>query len=112
MLTAPAVMQPAIFPAPINLDTGADLQTTRSNGVSFTVSQVPTKEMMDALIQRTGIDAHTVVALVGNGTMMNVGRAYFNFRYWGFPKERLKVLDGTKKATYRDAAGYQPYRVR
>jgi len=89
------------------LDTGADLQTTRSDGVSFTVSQVPTKAMMDALIQRTGIDAHTVVALVGNGTMMNVGRAYFNFRYWGFPKERLKVLNGTKNATYRNAGGFE-----
>jgi 3-mercaptopyruvate sulfurtransferase SseA len=94
------------IPGSYNLDTGSDLQTARSNGVSFTVSQVPTKEMMDALIQRTGIDANTVVALVGNGTMMNVGRAYFNFRYWGFPKARLKVLDGTKTATYRDAAGY------
>ncbi len=94
------------IPGSYNLDTGADLQTTRSNGVSFTVSQVPTQVMMDDLIQRTGIDEHTVVAFVGNGTMMNVGRAYFNFRYWGFPKERLKVMDGTKIATYVNAAGY------
>ncbi|MGW8161386.1 MAG: selenite/tellurite reduction operon rhodanese-like protein ExtH, partial [Desulfobulbales bacterium] len=94
------------IPGAYNLDTETDLQTTRSNGVAFTVSQVPTKAMMDALIQRTGIDARTVVALVGNGTMMNVGRAYFNFRYWGFPRERLRVLNGTKNATYRDSAGY------
>jgi len=94
------------IPGSYNHDTGDDVKATRSNGVSFTISQVPTKEAMDALIQRTGIDAHTVVALVGNGTMMNVGRAYFNFRYWGFPKERLKVLNGTKNATYRDAGGY------
>jgi 3-mercaptopyruvate sulfurtransferase SseA len=26
--------------------------------------------------------------------MMSLGRAYFNFRYWGFPKERLRILDG------------------
>jgi 3-mercaptopyruvate sulfurtransferase SseA len=96
----------AHIPGSYNLDTGADLHTTRSNGVVFTQSQVATKEMMDALIQRTGIDAHTVVAMTGNGHMMNVGRAYFNFRYWGFPKERLKVLDGTKTATYQNAAGY------
>jgi len=94
------------IPGSYNLDTGSDLQTTRSNGIGDTVSQVPTKEMMDGLIQRTGIDAQTVVAFVGNGTMMNVGRAYFNFRYWGFPKERLRVMNGTKNATYRDAAGY------
>ncbi|MDH3391172.1 MAG: selenite/tellurite reduction operon rhodanese-like protein ExtH, partial [Desulfobulbaceae bacterium] len=94
------------IPGSYNLDTGSDLYTTRSDGVAFTVSQVATKEMMDALIQRTGIDDHTVIALVGNGSLMNVGRAYFNFRYWGFPKERLKVLDGTKDATYVTAAGY------
>ena len=94
------------IPGSYNLDTGSDLYTTRSNGVVFTVSQVPTSTMMDALIQRTGIDANTVIALVGNGTMMNVGRAYFNFRYWGFPKERLRVLNGTKSATYVTDAGY------
>jgi 3-mercaptopyruvate sulfurtransferase SseA len=94
------------IPGSYNLDTAVDLQTTRSNGVSFTVNQVATKEMMDALIQRTGIDAHTVIVLVGNGNMMNVGRAYFNFRYWGFPKERLRVLNGTKNATYVTGAGY------
>jgi len=94
------------IPGSYNLDTGSDLYTTRFNGVSDTVSQVATKEMMDDLIQRTGIDDHTVVALVGNGTLMNVGRAYFNFRYWGFPKERLRVLNGTKTATYKNAAGY------
>jgi 3-mercaptopyruvate sulfurtransferase SseA len=29
---------------------------------------------------------------------MSVGRLYFNFRYWGFPKERLKVLNGLNGA--------------
>jgi 3-mercaptopyruvate sulfurtransferase SseA len=96
----------AHIPKSFNLDTAVDLKSTRSNGLTTTISQVATKAQMDALIQRTGIDEHTVVALVGNGTMMNVGRAYFNFRYWGFPKDRLKVLDGTKTATYQNAAGY------
>jgi len=87
------------------LDTASDLQSTRSDGVSDTVSQVATKAQMDALIQRTGINADTLVVLTGGGSnMMNVGRAYFNFRYWGFPKKRLRVLNGTA-ATYQ-AAGY------
>jgi 3-mercaptopyruvate sulfurtransferase SseA len=58
---------------------------------------------MDDLIQRTGIDANTVIVFTtspGNFNMMNLGRAYFNFRYWGFPKERLRVLDGNTADHY------------
>ncbi|ADH87107.1 selenite/tellurite reduction operon rhodanese-like protein ExtH [Desulfurivibrio alkaliphilus] len=94
------------IPGAYHLDTGNDLRAERSNGVSYTPSQVPTATQMDNLIQRTGIDERTVIVLVGNGNMMNVGRAYFNFRYWGFPRERLRVLNGTKTATYQDAGGY------
>jgi 3-mercaptopyruvate sulfurtransferase SseA len=32
--------------------------------------------------------------------MMNLGRAYFNFRYWGFSKERLRILDGNTTTHY------------
>ena len=81
-----------------------DLKATRFNGVSDTISQVATKAQMDALIQRTGIDADTVVVFAGATSMMNIGRAYFNFRYWGFPKSRLRVMNGTNN-TYV-AAGY------
>ena len=92
-------------PDAYQLDTSADLSATRFNGVSNTVSQVATKAQMDALIQRTGIDANTVVVLTGGGTnMMSIGRAYFNFRYWGFPKNRLRVLNGT--STTYESAGY------
>ncbi len=94
------------IPGAQHLDTGTDLHTERSNGVSYTPRQVPTAAMMNDLMQRTGIDERTVIALVGDGNMMSVGRAYFNFRYWGFPKERLRVLNGTKSATY-EGAGFQ-----
>jgi len=79
------------------LDTAVDLSAARSDGVSVTITQVPTRAQMDDLIQRTGIDERTVVALTGD-SLLNVGFAYFNFRYWGFPKERLKVLDRTNAA--------------
>jgi 3-mercaptopyruvate sulfurtransferase SseA len=84
-------------PGAFLLDTGVDLSTTRNNGIADTISQVPTQAQMDALIQRTGINANTVIVFTtspGNFNMMNLGRAYFNFRYWGFPKERLRILDG------------------
>lgn len=34
--------------------------------------------------------------------MTGIGRAYYNFRYWGFPRQQLKVLNGTN-TTYAEA---------
>lgn len=81
------------------VDTGADVSATRSDGIADTVSQVATKAQMDDLIHRTGIDENTVVVITGYH-MMYIGRVYFNFRYWGFPRERLRVMNGTK-STYQ-----------
>ena len=85
--------------------------STRSEGVIYAVNMVLDGPTIDALIQRTGINKNTTVIFTGPGTSkndyMSVGRLYFNFRYWGFPKERLKVLNGLNgayKATIR--AGY------
>ncbi len=95
-------------PGAFLFDSSTDLAATRSDGVSETISQVATKAQMDDLIQRTGIDENTVIVFTTDGgsagNLMQLGRAYYNFRYWGFPKNRLKVLDGNN-ATY-EAAGF------
>jgi len=83
------------------LDTAADLTTTRSDGVGDTITMTDTRTMMDNLIQRTGIDERTVVVITGD-SLLNMGAAYFNFRYWGFPKNRLRVSDRTN-AAYKSA---------
>jgi len=57
---------------------------------------------MDAALQAHGIDEYTTVVFAGNS---NPGRVYFNFRYWGFGKDQLKVLNGTLDA-WTDA-GYE-----
>jgi 3-mercaptopyruvate sulfurtransferase SseA len=101
-----------------HLDSAADLSVSRSDGIDGTytysytdatsgntitlsdinaMSNVATSEMMNAVIRKTGIDRNTVVVLTGN-SLLNVARAYFNLRYWGFPKERIRVLDRTKPA--------------
>jgi 3-mercaptopyruvate sulfurtransferase SseA len=56
---------------------------------------------MDALVQRYGIDKNTTIVFTTGttgtrsaGTVLSATRAYWTFRYWGFPKEKLKVLDG------------------
>jgi len=86
----------------------ADVSLTRSEGVIPAVNMVLDGASIDALIQRAGINKNTTVIFTGPGTSkndyMSVGRLYFNFRYWGFPKERLKVLNGLSGA-YKAAYG-------
>jgi 3-mercaptopyruvate sulfurtransferase SseA len=61
---------------------------------------VPDGEFMDAAIQERGIREGSTIVFMGN----NSERIYFFFRYWGFPKEQLKVLNGGTSAW--EAAGY------
>jgi 3-mercaptopyruvate sulfurtransferase SseA len=59
---------------------------------------------MNTLVRKYGIDGKTTVVFTGGtgtgsaGNYLNVTRAYWTFRYWGFPKERLKLLDGINTA--------------
>jgi len=70
-----------------------DINANRNDGVIKVNSQVVTKSTMDAVLQRTGIDEATLIVITGNN-MQVMGRLYWTFRYWGFPKGRLKVLNG------------------
>jgi 3-mercaptopyruvate sulfurtransferase SseA len=50
---------------------------------------------MDSLIQKAGIDANTTIVMTSSGNnTINLTRPYATFRYWGFPKSRLKILQG------------------
>lgn len=101
-----------------------DLYQTRDEGVAATLQMVLDGARMDALIRKYGIDGKTTVVFTsgnvsrdagGNRTggssesdrcdpanpvatrssrLLDVTRAYWTFRYWGFPQARLKVLDG------------------
>ncbi len=85
-----------------------DIKADRSDlvGVSPTIDMVATKAQMDAVIQRTGINGGTLIVITGpsgNFSFMNTARAYYNFRYWGFPRSKLRVLDGFVDTTWADA---------
>jgi 3-mercaptopyruvate sulfurtransferase SseA len=72
---------------------------TRAEGpLSVTGAMVCTGATIDTIIQNAGIDGNTTIVLTSNSAnttgAINVTRAYATFRYWGFPKNRLKVLDG------------------
>jgi 3-mercaptopyruvate sulfurtransferase SseA len=81
----------------------AELAATRLEGIAQTGTLVPTGAMMDALIQKLGIDENTTVVFTSTGANQYLSmRPYFIFRYWGFPIERLKILNGGNGAWSAD----------
>ncbi|MBC8017696.1 MAG: sulfurtransferase [Verrucomicrobia bacterium] len=74
----------------------AEIVQTRIEGAAASSTMVADGSKMDALIQRCGIDKNTTIVFTASSfdPVYNPTRAYATFRYWGFPKERLKVLDG------------------
>lgn len=83
------------------LDSG-DIYQTRNEGVAADVNMVLDGSHMDALIQKYGIDRNTTIVFTSGGSdpkttpssILSATRAYWTFRYWGFQKDRLKVVDG------------------
>jgi 3-mercaptopyruvate sulfurtransferase SseA len=100
-------------PGALFLDSN-DLGQNRTDGVAVTTTEVPEGSKMDDLIQRYGIDGNTTILFTGK--INDATRAYFTFRYWGFPKSRLKLLDGLNtswsSAAYGLEAGLPPTVVR
>jgi 3-mercaptopyruvate sulfurtransferase SseA len=78
------------------LNSSTELSMTRFDALATVGTELLDGPSMDALVQRCGIDEHTTIVFsVSTGqNLLNASRAYFTFRYWGFPKERLKYLQG------------------
>jgi 3-mercaptopyruvate sulfurtransferase SseA len=80
-----------------NYDT--EVFQTRLEGVAAMSSMVPTGPVLDALLCRFGIDEHTTVVFTTSTTgsardLREATRGWWTLRYWGFPKDRIKVLQG------------------
>jgi len=72
---------------------GSELLLTRLEGVGDMASLVTDGAHMDAIIQRAGIDENTSIVCTGSG-LSSATRLYATLRYWGFPKSRIKLLEG------------------
>lgn len=86
---------------------GADeLAKSRIEGLAMATNMMPDGPMMDGIIQRLGIDGNTtiVISLPKNSSIYNQSLAYWDLRYWGFPRERVKILNGGDDAW--EFAGY------
>ena len=84
------------IPGALIMDSNKELTKTRLEGVDYIGSMILDGTSLDTVIKRSGIDANTTVvfSVYKNGRWMNLTRDDFTFRYWGFPKERLKILNG------------------
>lgn len=78
------------------LNSATELLMTRLEGVGSISTMVLDGPSIDNLVKRFCINQNTTIVFVAskNQNALNATRAYFTFRYWGFPKERLKVLNG------------------
>ena len=90
------------------LDYPNELTMTREEGLGPAGSMMLSGPRMDALVQKLGIDgATTVVLTIPRGSTDNdtyqLSVAYWTFRYWGFSRERVKILNGGDDAW--DVAG-------
>ena len=75
----------------------AELDALRFEGVADAFPLAPPGAQMDALIQKLGINENSTIVFTADSAMFAT-RAYWVFRYWGFPKERLKFLNGVNGA--------------
>ncbi len=72
---------------------------TRVEGPAPAVNMVLTGDKMDDMLQKHGIDENTTIVLTSDlSADYYISRAYFLLRYYGFPKERIKVVEGFNKA--------------
>jgi 3-mercaptopyruvate sulfurtransferase SseA len=96
------------IPDAVLLDTASELYLTREEGLGPNGSMILGGPQMDALVKKLGIDgATTVVLTIPRGSSdsehYNQSVAYWTFRYWGFSRERVKILNGGDDAW--DASG-------
>ena len=96
------------IPDAFNLDYPNELTMTREEGLGPSIQMMLSGPRMDALVQRLGIDAATTIVLTiprGSTDLETYQQsvAYWTFRYWGFSRDRVKILNGGDDAW--DVAG-------
>ena len=87
----------------------SELLQVRDNGLSQIEAEIPGGAATDALLKKYGIDvtrdfvvltfeqlpAEGSTPATANSIVQSVGRAWFTLRYWGYPRERVAILNGS-----------------
>lgn len=95
------------IPGAYYVNFASELVQTRSDGVTEAALQIVNGTTFDSHIQKYGIDGNTRVVFTGHHIYWTT-RAYWTYRYWGFPQDHLFVLNGkgTTANSVWTAAGY------
>lgn len=95
-VATPAQYNAQHIPGALLLDSGTELLMTRLEGITAIGTMVIDGPTIDSIIKKLCINQNTTIVFAASKgqNFLNPSRAYFTFRYWGFPKERLKVLQG------------------
>jgi 3-mercaptopyruvate sulfurtransferase SseA len=96
------------IPDAVLLDYPNELTMTREEGLGPAGTMMLSGPRMDALVQKLGIDGSTTIVLTiprgsTDAETYQLSVAYFTFRYWGFARDRVKLLNGGDDAW--DVAG-------
>jgi 3-mercaptopyruvate sulfurtransferase SseA len=96
------------IPDAVLLDYPNELTMTREEGLGPAGTMMLSGPRMDALVQKLGIDGSTTVVLTiprgsTDSDIYQQSVAYWTFRYWGFSRDRVKILNGGDDAW--DVAG-------
>jgi 3-mercaptopyruvate sulfurtransferase SseA len=96
------------IPDAVLLDSATELSMVREEGLGPAAVMMLGGPQMDALVQKLGIDGSTTIVLTHprgstDTEHLQPAVAYWTFRYWGFPRERVKMLNGGDDAW--DVAG-------
>jgi 3-mercaptopyruvate sulfurtransferase SseA len=96
------------IPDAVLLAAPAEVTMTREEGLGPSIQMMLSGPRMDTLVQRLGIDGSTTVVLtIPRGStdleFWQMSVAYWTFRYWGFSRDRIKILNGGDDAW--DVAG-------
>jgi 3-mercaptopyruvate sulfurtransferase SseA len=81
-----------------------EVYQTRLEGVAAAGTMVLNGPALDTFLSRAGIDEYTTVVFTTADDLNKATRGWWTLRYWGFPKERIKVLQGGDAGW--TAAGY------
>jgi 3-mercaptopyruvate sulfurtransferase SseA len=71
-----------------------EVYQTRLEGVAAAGTMVLSGPALDIVLSRMGIDEYTTVVFTTADDLNKATRGWWTLRYWGFPKERIKVLQG------------------
>jgi thiosulfate/3-mercaptopyruvate sulfurtransferase len=97
------------IPGAVLMETSTDLTDTREEGLGAVSSMMLTSTHMDTVVKKFGIDGNTTIVLTipkkaSDSETYQQSVAYFTYRYWGFARNRIKILNGGDDAW--DFAGY------